>query len=128
MAQQADSAPLPPQTPRQDAEKGDAAFAKGASKRRNLLRYILFGSLAIHVLGMAVFGGVKLVEYLTKEEVVFEAPPPTRTYEPRKVELKVKVQKRQRSSSRPAVSSAPRERLNSKPSPLSRSSMAWAPG
>lgn len=73
------------------------------SRRRNLLRYILLGSLAVHVLGMVVFGSVKLVQYLTKEDVVFEAPPPSITYEPRKVELKVKVQKNQRSSSRPAV-------------------------
>ena len=73
------------------------------SRRSRALRLILLGSLAVHVFGMAVFGGVKLVQYFTKEEVVFEAPPPTRTYEPRKVELKVKVQKRQRSSSRPAI-------------------------
>lgn len=116
MAQQADISPLPLQTPRQDAEKGDAAFAKGSSRRRSLLRYILLGSLAVHVLAMVVFGGIKLVEYLTKEEVVFEAPPPTRTYEPRKVELKVKVQKRQRSSSRPAV--VPRM-LSTRPSNIS---------
>lgn len=73
------------------------------SRRRRLLQYILLGSLAVHVFALAVFGSIKLVQYLTKEETVFEAPPPTRTYEPRKVELKVKVQKRQRSSSRPAV-------------------------
>ncbi len=61
------------------------------------------GSLAVHVLALAIFGGIKLVQYLAKEEVVFEAAPPSKTYEPRKVELKVKVQKHQRSSSRPAV-------------------------
>lgn len=72
-------------------------------RRRSLLWYILIGSLAFHVGGLAVFGGIKLAEYLAKEDVVFEAPPPPITYEPRKVELKVKVQKNQRSSSRPAV-------------------------
>ena len=64
------------------------------SKRRKLLYGILMGSLAVHVFALAVFGSIKLVQYLTKEETVFEAPPPSKTYEPRKVELKVKVQKR----------------------------------
>ena len=72
-------------------------------KRKSLLYYILLGSLAFHVVGLLVFGGIQLVKFLAKEDVVFEAPPPAITYEPRKVELKVKVQKNQRSSSRPAV-------------------------
>lgn len=74
-----------------------------AKKRRGLLYYLLLGSLAVHVGGLLVFGGIQLVKILAKEDVVFEAPPPAITYEPRKVELKVKVQKNQRSSSRPAV-------------------------
>lgn len=71
--------------------------------RRQLLRYIMLGSLGIHVLAMLIFGGMRLVRYFMTEETVFEVPPPAKTYEPRKVELKVKVQHRQRSSSRPAV-------------------------
>ena len=86
------------------------------TRRRKLLYGILMGSLAVHVLGLVVFGSIKLVQYLTKEEVVFEAPPPAKTYEPRKVELKVKVQKRQRSSSRPAI--VPRM-LSTRPSNIS---------
>lgn len=87
-----------------------------ATKRRKMLNYILLGSLGVHLLAGAVFGSIKLIQYFSKEEVVFEAPPPSKTYEPRKVELKVKVQKRQRSSSRPAV--VPRM-LSTRPSNIS---------
>ncbi len=78
-------------------------FAILSDRRKRLLRFVLIGSLGLHVLAMLIFGGIKLVQYFTEEETVFEVPPPARTYEPRKVELKVKVQRRQRSSSRPAV-------------------------
>ncbi len=71
--------------------------------RRRMLRLVLLASLGIHVLAGLIFGGVVLVQAMTREQTVFEAPPPRRTYEPRKVELKVKVQQKQRSSSRPQV-------------------------
>ncbi len=71
--------------------------------RRQMLRRVLAGSLLLHLAGGLIFGGVVLVRSLTREQTVFEAPPPIRTYEPRKVELKVKVQQKQRSSSRPQV-------------------------
>lgn len=73
------------------------------AQRSRVLRFVLFISLCIHLLAGLIFGGVVLVTTMLKEEVVFEAPPPIRTYEPRKVELKVKVQQKQRSSSRPQV-------------------------
>ena len=72
-------------------------------RRRRLLQGVLLASLGLHLLAMLVFGGIRLVQYFTEEETVFEVPPPARTYEPRKVELKVKVQRCQRSSSRPSV-------------------------
>ena len=72
-------------------------------KRNRVLRLVLFISLCIHLVAGLFFGGVVLVTSMLKEEVVFEAPPPVQTYEPRKVELKVKVQQKQRSSSRPQV-------------------------
>lgn len=91
-------------------------FARLSERRRRMLRNVLLISLGVHVMGMLVFGGVVLARYLQEEKTVFEAPPPARTYEPRKVELKVKVQKRQRSSSRPAI--VPRM-VSMKPSELS---------
>lgn len=94
----------------------EAASTALVSSRRKMLRYILLGSLAVHILGMIVFGGIKLAQYLMTEEVVFEAPPPAKTYEPRKIELQVKVKNRQRSSSRPAV--VPRM-LSTRPSNIS---------
>ena len=84
-------------------------------RRRRLLQGVLLASLGLHLLAMLIFGGIRLVQYFTEEETVFEVPPPARTYEPRKVELKVKVQRRQRSSSRPAV--VPRM-VSSRPSQL----------
>ena len=74
-----------------------------ASSRKQTMRLVLIGSLGLHVMAAIIFGGIKLVSSLMKEETVFEAQPPIRTYEPRKVELKVKVQQKQRSSSRPQV-------------------------
>jgi hypothetical protein len=78
-------------------------WANLSVSRKRMLRIVLLGSLGAHVLAMLIFGGIVMVQRLTQEKTVFEVPPPSRTYEPRKVELKVKVQKRQRSSSRPAV-------------------------
>ncbi len=97
-------------------KRGRITLANLPQHRKRLLRGVLLGSLALHVVAMLIFGGIKLVQYFTTEETVFEVPPPTRTYEPRQVELKVKVQKRQRSSSRPAV--VPRM-VSSRPSNLS---------
>jgi hypothetical protein len=73
------------------------------ARRKRMLRLTLFSSLCIHALIALLFGGAVLVKSMMKEEVVFEAPPPVQTYEPRKIELKVKVQQKQRSSSRPQV-------------------------
>jgi len=84
--------------------------------RKKMLRLVLAGSLAFHLLGALIFGGMILVSSIAQEETVFEAPPPVRTYEPRKVELKVKVQQKQRSSSRPQV--VPRM-VSSRPSTIS---------
>jgi hypothetical protein len=80
-----------------------ARWSNLSVSRKRMLRIVLLGSLGVHVLAMLIFGGIVMVQRLTQERTVFEVPPPARTYEPRKVELKVKVQKRQRSSSRPAV-------------------------
>lgn len=74
-----------------------------ASSRKQVLRLVLVGSLALHALAAVIFGGIRLVTAMMQEETVFVAQPPVRTYEPRQVELKVKVQNKQRSSSRPQV-------------------------
>jgi hypothetical protein len=86
-----------------DRQLSGEGFAALSSRRRRIMRYVVFGSLGAHLLGMLIFGGMVLARYLRQEETVFVAPPPARKYEPRKVELKVKVQRRQRSSSRPAI-------------------------
>jgi hypothetical protein len=90
-----------------------AGFAKLSRQRRKVLRIVLAATLAVHVIALLVFGGIVVARYFSEEEAVFEAPPPTRTYQPREVEMKVKVQNRQRSSSRPAF--VPRL-VSSKPS------------
>ena len=80
-----------------------AGFARLTRQRRKVLRIVLFATLIVHVVAFAIFGGIVIASYLKEEETVFEAPPPSKTYQPREVEMKVKVQKRQRSSSRPAI-------------------------
>ncbi len=92
------------------------AKAEGLTGRKQTLRLVLLGSLLLHVLAGLIFGGIVLVQTMIKEETVFVAPPPIRTYQPRKVELKVKVQNKQRSSSRPQV--VPRL-VSAKPSAIS---------
>ncbi|MCF7855726.1 MAG: hypothetical protein K9N51_13075, partial [Candidatus Pacebacteria bacterium] len=78
-------------------------ISKMIERRRKLLSYILLGSLAAHLLGLIIFGSVVVMRAYLDETTVFTTPPPSKTYEPRKLEHRVKVQKRQRSSSRPSV-------------------------
>ncbi|MFN2164665.1 MAG: hypothetical protein ACK2U9_00205 [Anaerolineae bacterium] len=72
-------------------------------RRRRILGIVLGCSLLIHVIGLAIFGGYIVMTSHTEEPTVFRTPPPARTYKPRELEHRVKVQKRQRSSSRPAM-------------------------
>jgi hypothetical protein len=72
-------------------------------QRQKMMRYVLIGSVVAHVLALAVFGGWIIMRSKKEEVTIFRTPPPSRTYEPRKLEHKVKIQKRQRSSSRPSM-------------------------
>ncbi len=74
-----------------------------SKQRRKLLTVILFGSLIAHLTALLILGSWVVIKSMRDEETVFVAPPPMKTYEPRKLEHRVKVQKRQRSSSRPAM-------------------------
>ncbi|NQT94118.1 MAG: VWA domain-containing protein [Lentisphaerae bacterium] len=78
-------------------------FYKLSARRRKQLLYVFGGSLAVHLVGLLVFGGWIVMRTQPEEPAVFVTPPPVRTYEPRKIEHRVKVQKRQRSSSRPSM-------------------------
>lgn len=71
-------------------------------RRRQLLRIAAVAAVA-HLLGLAVFGGYVVLSSRRDEPALFTVPPPVRTYEPRQLEHKVKLQRRQRSSSRPAM-------------------------
>jgi len=77
---------------------------KLAQQRRKLLSVAFMAGGIGLVLGLLIFGGYVIMSMQIEEKTVFVAPPPPRrTYEPRKLEHKVKVQKRQRSSSRPTI-------------------------
>ncbi len=91
-------------------------YYKMTEQRRRLLTRILLVSLAVHLFGLIAFGSWVVIRSYLDERTVFVAPPPLKTYEPRKLEHKVKVQKRQRSSSRPTI--APRM-VSTRPSQLS---------
>ncbi|MBN2448877.1 MAG: hypothetical protein JXR77_00725 [Lentisphaeria bacterium] len=78
-------------------------FSELSQRRRRLLAGLLLISAGLHVVGLLVFGGWVVLRGQREETTVFVAPPPIKTYEPRKLEHRVKVQKRQRSSSRPSL-------------------------
>ncbi|MFO7534326.1 MAG: hypothetical protein R6X19_01350 [Kiritimatiellia bacterium] len=78
-------------------------FHKLSVRRRKQLWTLLLISLGIHLVALLIFGGVVVMRALREEKTVFVAPAPLKTYEPRKLEHKVKVQKQQRSASRPAM-------------------------
>jgi hypothetical protein len=81
-------------------------YYKLSERRRKLLRNVLIASLGAHVLFMVIFGSWVISKAIRGEKTTFEPKPVLKTYEPRKLELKVKVTKQQRSSSRPSM--APR--------------------
>ncbi len=74
-----------------------------SEQRRRILWIVLGASLGIHLAALLAFGSWVMIRSLREERTVFTAPPPLKTYEPRKLEHRVKVQKRQRSSSRPQI-------------------------
>ena len=78
-------------------------FSKLSERRRRILHRLFFTSLAVHAIALLVFGSLVVMRSHREEETVFVSPPPIKRYEPRKLEHRVKVQKKQRSSSRPAM-------------------------
>ena len=78
-------------------------YYKLSEHRRRLLTTVLLISLFAHLLALVIFGSWVVMRHLREEETVFVAPPPMRTYEPRQLEHRVRVQQQQRSSSRPAL-------------------------
>ncbi|OGV67761.1 MAG: hypothetical protein A3K19_15675 [Lentisphaerae bacterium RIFOXYB12_FULL_65_16] len=89
---------------RELAEKllGSGFFAVTRRQRRALTTTITI-SLVLHIIGLIAFGSWVIMRSKHEEKTVFIAPPPIKTYEPRKLEHSVKVCKRQRSSSRPSM-------------------------
>ena len=106
-----DQAQLPVQTtPQDDVPMGKMAvllsglgFYRLSQKRRKRLSIVFLGSLGVHILALLLFGGWIIMRPTLEQVTMFRTPAPTRKYEPRKLEHKVKLQKRQRSSSRPAM-------------------------
>lgn len=78
-------------------------FTRISARRRKQLWMLLLVSLGVHLLGGLVFAGYVVMRSQREEKTVFVTPPPVKTYEPRKLEHRVKVQKKQRSSSRPSL-------------------------
>ena len=95
------AAPQTEADPRSLAELGSIKMAQ--QRRRLLSVSVMTGGIGL-VVSLAVFGGYVMMNMQVEEKTVFVAPPPPkRRYEPRKLEHKVKIQKRQRSSSRPTI-------------------------
>ncbi|MBU0718959.1 MAG: hypothetical protein KJ749_11975, partial [Planctomycetes bacterium] len=72
-------------------------------RQRRVMTSALAISLVLHVIGLLAFGSWVVMRGRHEEKTVFIAPPPIKTYEPRKLEHSVKVKKQQRSSSRPSM-------------------------
>jgi hypothetical protein len=89
--------------PRRSILLSGLGFYRLSVRRRQQLLYVFVGSLLAHVVGLIAFGGWVVMRSQPEEVTIFRTPPPVRTYEPRKLEHKVKVKNRQRSSSRPAM-------------------------
>ncbi|NQU40404.1 MAG: hypothetical protein HQ523_10665 [Lentisphaerae bacterium] len=89
--------------PRRSILLSGLGFYRLSVRRRQQLTFVFLGSLLVHAVGLIGFGGWIVMRSQPEEVTVFRTPPPVRTYEPRKLEHKVKVKNRQRSSSRPAV-------------------------
>lgn len=78
-------------------------FSTLSEARKRLLTKIFLISMGLHVVALLIFGGWVIMTAERDETTVFVTPPPMRRYEPRKLEHRVKVQTRQRSSSRPSM-------------------------
>ncbi len=103
----ADVSADPVLVPAEPAPSGDAlasfGFLRLASLRRRQLGRLLLASLVGVVCAGLTMAGIVVFTSLREAPPTFTTPPPSRTYEPKQLEHQVKVQRRQRSSSRPAV-------------------------
>lgn len=90
-------------------------FIQLSAKRKRMIKLILLVSLAAHVVALLLFGGWVLIRPRTDQAMTFQQPPPVKRYKPKKLEHRVKVRNKQKSSSRPSM--VPRI-VASKPSKL----------
>ncbi len=82
----------------------DPSFNSPQPRRllRLIYKFILI-SLAVHLVGIAIFGGYVVLKKLQPEEVVFTAPPTLVRVEPKKRQYKLRVKQQQQRASRPKL-------------------------
>ena len=95
--------PTPPAADAFPGELASSGFLRLSAMRRRQLARLLLASLVGVLCAGATTAGIVVFTSMREPPPTFTTPPPSRTYEPKQLEHKVKVQKRQRSSSRPAV-------------------------
>lgn len=78
-------------------------YFKLAEHRRKTVLSLLGASAAVFVIAMLALSGIIILRSFLDERTVFTAEPPLKTYQPREMEHRVRVQRRQRSSSRPQI-------------------------
>lgn len=98
----ADSMDVVPEKDRSRLLSG-LGFYKLSRKRQQQLSLVFVISGVLHVVGLLVFGGWIIMRSRPEQVTMFKTPPPSRKYDPRKLEHRVKIKKRQRSSSRPSM-------------------------
>ncbi len=96
----------------------DTVRAEEAPRPKKILRLVykfILISIAVHVVGLLIFGGFIIFKRLQPEPVQFEEPVQLKRIEPKKREYKMRVKEQQSRSSRPKI----QPRLQSvRPSPL----------
>mgnify|MGYP006286407979 FL=1 len=103
-------------TEKQEEALWGIGFIRLSEHRKRMLKIILLASAGAHLLGLAIFGGYILIRPGQEEALTFQQPPPVKRYKPKKLEHRVKVRNKQKSSSRPSM--VPRI-VASKPSRIS---------
>lgn len=94
---------IPEPSGTQDETLWGSGYVRLNRRRKQLLSAALTIGLVAIVGGLLVFAGWVLMTSEVEEATVFVKPPPVKTYQPRKLEHRVKVRKKQRSSSRPSM-------------------------
>ncbi len=73
------------------------------NRRKQILIRVLLTSLAVHIVGLAIFGSFVVFRRAFDDEVAFKPPPQVPRIEPKKLQYKMRLKQQQEKSSRPQI-------------------------